>query len=65
MSTPVLIAVIGGGVALVGLILFIVIAKKRRQPARLCGQCRRVMLPEWTKCMFCGWRPVPPERPAW
>jgi len=23
-----------------------------------CGGCRRVMLPVWTKCLFCGWAPV-------
>jgi hypothetical protein len=25
---------------------------------KLCGGCNRVMLPVWTKCLFCGWAPV-------
>ena len=29
-------------------------AKKQK----VCGGCRRVMLPVWTKCLFCGWAPV-------
>lgn len=29
-------------------------AKKQR----VCGGCKRVMLPVWTKCLFCGWAPV-------
>ena len=30
------------------------VAKKQK----ICGGCRRVMLPVWTKCLFCGWAPV-------
>src|SRR2546423_6809576 len=30
----------------------------RNQPQKLCGGCRRAMLPAWTKCLFCGWAPV-------
>src|SRR2546423_11435988 len=30
----------------------------RNQPQKLCGGCRRAMLPAWQKCMFCGWAPV-------
>lgn len=26
---------------------------------RHCGGCRRVMMPEWEKCLFCGWVPSP------
>jgi hypothetical protein len=25
---------------------------------KVCGGCNRVMLPVWTKCLFCGWAPV-------
>jgi hypothetical protein len=25
---------------------------------KICGGCKRVMLPAWTKCLFCGWAPV-------
>ena len=24
---------------------------------RMCGGCRRAMMPQWTACMFCGWQP--------
>ena len=26
---------------------------------RMCGGCRRAMMPQWTACMFCGWQPQP------
>jgi hypothetical protein len=26
--------------------------------AKVCGGCKRVMMPQWQKCMFCGWAPV-------
>jgi FHA domain-containing protein len=28
---------------------------------RPCRQCGRTMLPEWSKCLFCGWVPPPPR----
>ncbi len=58
MSTGALIAVIVGG-ALVLLVLLVAIANKRSSPAvqKVCGGCHRVMLPVWTKCLFCGWSP--------
>ncbi|HEY0193604.1 MAG TPA: FHA domain-containing protein [Kofleriaceae bacterium] len=59
MSTGVLIAVIVVA-ALVVLGVLVMIAKKNAAPAhqKVCGGCRRVMLPVWTKCLFCGWAPV-------
>ena len=39
----------------------IVARREEEQPAegqKVCGGCRRVMLPVWTKCLFCGWAPV-------
>ena len=58
MSTPVLIGVIVGG-ALLLVILLVVLMKggSKKQAPRHCQQCRKVMLPAWTKCMFCGWQP--------
>lgn len=58
MSTGALIAVIVGA-ALILLIVIAMIAKKSATPAnqKVCGGCRRVMLPVWTKCLFCGWSP--------
>ena len=58
MSTGELIGLIVG-IALVLLILLVVLASRgKQQPQRLCGGCKRVMLPVWTKCLFCGWAPV-------
>lgn len=59
MSTGALIGVIVGVAALL-LVVLVVAAKKNSAPAnqKICGGCRRVMLPVWTKCLFCGWAPV-------
>lgn len=59
MSTGLLIAVIVVA-ALVVLGVLVMVAKKNATPAhqKICGGCRRVMLPVWTKCLFCGWAPV-------
>jgi len=47
-------------VALVLLGILILVARANATPAhqKMCGGCRRVMLPVWTKCLFCGWSPV-------
>ncbi|MDB4959468.1 MAG: domain containing protein [Myxococcales bacterium] len=59
MSTGPLIAVIVGGAVLV-LVVIGVVASKNSAPKvqKVCGGCRRTMLPVWTKCLFCGWAPV-------
>ena len=59
MSTEALVAVIVG-VALLLLIVIVMMAKKSSAPKsqKVCGGCHRVMLPVWTKCLFCGWAPV-------
>jgi FHA domain-containing protein len=59
VSTGALIALIAGG-AVVVLVVIVAIAKKGSQPKsqKVCGGCRRVMLPVWTKCLFCGWAPM-------
>jgi hypothetical protein len=53
-----LIATIAGGAVLL-LVLVFVLAKKSSKPKgqRVCGGCKRAMLPVWTKCLFCGWAP--------
>lgn len=57
MSTPVLIGIIIGG-ALLLILLLVLLARGGKKPQpRVCQQCRKVMLPQWTKCMFCGWQP--------
>jgi hypothetical protein len=59
VSTGAVIALIVG-VALLLLVGLVVIAKQAQQPKaqKVCGGCRRVMLPVWTKCLFCGWAPM-------
>ncbi len=61
MSNNALIALIVGG-ALLALIVIVFLAQNKQsaQPKgqKICGGCRRVMLPVWTKCLFCGWAPV-------
>jgi FHA domain-containing protein len=59
VDTGPLIAIIAVS-ALVLLVVILVIAKKSSAPKvqKICGGCRRVMLPVWTKCLFCGWAPV-------
>ena len=59
MSNGALIGLIVGGAVLV-LVVIAVAAQKNAKPKqqKICGGCRRVMLPVWTKCLFCGWAPV-------
>jgi len=42
------------------LLVGILVIAKRSQPVpqKICGGCNRVMLPVWTKCLFCGWAPM-------
>ncbi|MFN0248808.1 MAG: FHA domain-containing protein [Kofleriaceae bacterium] len=58
MPQEALIATIAGGAVLL-LVLVFVLAKKSSKPKgqRVCGGCKRTMLPVWTKCLFCGWAP--------
>jgi hypothetical protein len=47
-------------IAAVLLIVIIGVARAQSTPKsqKICGGCRRVMLPVWTKCLFCGWAPM-------
>ena len=51
------------GVVLIVLIVVILVLRMSPAPAavarRMCGGCQRVMMPEWDKCLFCGWSPAP------
>ncbi|HEY5927194.1 MAG TPA: FHA domain-containing protein [Kofleriaceae bacterium] len=59
MSNGALIGLIVGGAVLVLLVIGIAAAKNAKpKQQKHCGGCRRVMLPAWTKCLFCGWAPV-------
>jgi len=60
VSTGLLVGlIIVGAVVVLGVIASL--ARKSNAPApgaKICGGCKRVMLPVWTKCLFCGWAPV-------
>jgi Inner membrane component of T3SS, cytoplasmic domain len=59
MSNGALIGLIVGGAVLVLVVIGVAAAKNAKpKQQKLCGGCRRVMLPAWTKCLFCGWAPV-------
>jgi len=59
VSTGGLIAIIVG-VALVILAILVRVARggEPGKVQKICGNCKRVMLPVWTKCLFCGWAPA-------
>ena len=59
MSTSALIVLIVMA-ALVILGLLVLVARRAAAPTqqKTCGGCHRVMLPVWTKCLFCGWAPI-------
>lgn len=59
MSTGALVVLIIG-IAVLLLLVIVGVAKATSTPKqqKVCGGCRRVMLPVWTKCLFCGWAPM-------
>lgn len=59
MSTGALVGLIIG-IAVLLLLVIVGVAKATSTPTqqKVCGGCRRVMLPVWTKCLFCGWAPM-------
>lgn len=61
MSTGAIVGLILGiAVFLLVVIIMVAVARANAAPKvqKICGGCRRVMLPVWTKCLFCGWAPV-------
>jgi hypothetical protein len=58
MSTGTLIGLIVGGAVLVLVVIAIAAKNAKPKQQKICGGCQRVMLPAWTKCLFCGWAPV-------
>jgi hypothetical protein len=59
VSTGALVGLIIG-IAVLLLLIIVGVAKvtSAPKPQKICGGCRRVMLPVWTKCLFCGWAPM-------
>lgn len=59
MSTGALIVlIVVAALVVLGVLLLVARANTAPVQQRLCGGCRRVMLPVWTKCLFCGWSPT-------
>jgi hypothetical protein len=58
VETGPLVGLIVGGAVLLLFVIYL-LARKSSAPAsqKICGGCKRVMLPVWTKCLFCGWQP--------
>jgi len=48
------VAIAGGVVALGLLILAVAAVRRPKRRDLLCKSCRRVMLPQWKQCKFCG-----------
>jgi hypothetical protein len=58
MPTGAIVAIVLGGLALVAIAVVLVLRGGGKAKPRLCGQCQRAMLPQWDRCMFCGWVPA-------
>lgn len=61
MGTAATVIVVIVVLAMVGILAALALRSgANRQPVakRLCGGCRRAMMPAWDHCMFCGWAPV-------
>lgn len=58
MDTSAIIAIVVLAVLVVAIIIIAALGKPRGASGkRMCGSCRRAMMPSWSKCMFCGWQP--------
>jgi hypothetical protein len=57
-GTTVALIIVAAVVVLVALASAANKGGKAKGAQKICGGCRRVMLPAWTKCLFCGWAPV-------
>lgn len=57
METGPLVGIIIGGAVLLLFIIWMLSRKSSAPVQKVCGGCKRVMLPVWTKCLFCGWQP--------
>jgi hypothetical protein len=58
MSTPAIVALVMLSLALLGAIAVMVTSSGRGSAVQrpLCGGCQRAMMPDWLRCMFCGWQ---------
>jgi hypothetical protein len=62
MSAAAIVSLVVGVVLIVLIVVILVMRAGGAQPAaarRMCGGCQRAIMPEWDKCLFCGWSPAP------
>ena len=57
-GTTVALIIVGAVILLIALASAANKGGKQAGGQKICGGCKRVMLPAWTKCLFCGWAPV-------
>jgi hypothetical protein len=61
MSAAAIVSLVVGVVLIVLIVVILVMRTGGAQPTarRMCGGCQRAIMPEWDKCLFCGWSPAP------
>jgi hypothetical protein len=61
MSAAAIVSLVVGVVLIVLIVVILVLrlGKPPAAPKRLCGGCQRAMMPQWDRCLFCGWSPAP------
>jgi hypothetical protein len=62
MSAAAIVSLMVGVVLIVLIVVILVLRMGGAQPTaarRVCGGCKRAIMPEWDKCLFCGWSPAP------
>jgi hypothetical protein len=59
LDTAAIISLVVVSLLLIAAIAVLVVRSRQGRRA-VCAGCQRVMLPDWSRCLFCGWQPVPP-----
>ena len=62
MSAAAIVSLVVGVLLIVLIVVILVLRMGAAQPTamrRMCGGCQRALMPEWDKCLFCGWSPAP------
>jgi hypothetical protein len=62
MSAAAIVSLVVGVVLIVLIVVILVMrmgGAAQAAPRRTCGGCQRAIMPEWDKCLFCGWSPAP------
>jgi hypothetical protein len=57
-TSALIILIVIAALVILGVLVLVARRAAAPQQQKICGGCRRVMLPVWTKCLFCGWAPI-------